>query len=121
VRHPWLLGDALFILGIGVLLNRTGLIVVVAGMAFLDIRLMNREEADLERKLGGGFYRELCKFVPRVVPALRPRIAAGIGRTTMGCSCSERGGALGLLCDADCLRNNPPGRESPGFLLEHRF
>lgn len=84
VRHPRLLGDAIFILGIGVLLNRTGLIVVVAGMAFLDIRLMNREEADLERKLVGGHYRELCKFVPRVVPAIRPRIAAGIGGPQWG-------------------------------------
>jgi len=83
-RHPWFLGDAIFILGIGVLLNRTGLIVVVAGMAFLDTRLMNREEADLERKLGGGYYRELCKFVPRVVPAFRPRIAAGISGPQWG-------------------------------------
>lgn len=78
VRHPWLLGDAIFILGIGVLLNRTGLIVVVAGMAFLDIRRINGEEADLHRKLGDRLYAELCKRVPRVVPAFRTRIAAGI-------------------------------------------
>jgi protein-S-isoprenylcysteine O-methyltransferase Ste14/mono/diheme cytochrome c family protein len=84
VRHPWLLGDALFILGIGVLLNRTGLVVVVAGMAFLDIRRINREEADLQRKLGDRFYAEICKRVPRVAPALRPRIAAAIGRPQWG-------------------------------------
>ncbi len=83
-RHPWFLGDAIFILGIGVLLNRMGLIVVLVGMAFLDIRLMNREEGDLERKLGGGHYRELCKLVPRVVPVFRSRIAAGTGGPQWG-------------------------------------
>jgi len=75
MRYPWILGDVCFVIGIGALLNRTGLLIAVGGLAVLDLRLLNREETDLEKRLGRRNFHQLCESVPLVWPFLSSHLA----------------------------------------------
>ena len=75
VRNPLYLGTFLMSVGLGFLASRSGFLVLAVGAAVRILRLIGREEAELEKHQGERF-REFCRRVPRLLPSLRPRIAA---------------------------------------------
>jgi protein-S-isoprenylcysteine O-methyltransferase Ste14 len=75
VRNPLYLGTFLMSVGLGFLASRSGFAVLAAGAAIRILRLIGREEAELEKQQGERF-REFCRRVPRIFPSLRPRIEA---------------------------------------------
>lgn len=78
VRNPLYLGTFLLSLGLGLLASRSGFVVLAVGAAVRILRLIGREEAELEKQQGESF-REFCRRVPRLLPSLHPRVpAAGL-------------------------------------------
>jgi protein-S-isoprenylcysteine O-methyltransferase Ste14 len=76
VRNPLYLGNILLAAGMGVLAPRSGFVILLAGMTIFVLRLIGREEAQLAKEQGERF-REFCRRVPRLWPALRPRVPSG--------------------------------------------
>jgi protein-S-isoprenylcysteine O-methyltransferase Ste14 len=78
VRNPLYLGTFLMSVGWGLLASRSGFVVLAVGAAVRILRLIGREEAELEKQQGERF-REFCRRVPKIVPSLGARIpAAGL-------------------------------------------
>lgn len=75
-RNPLYLGTFLHTLALSILMPRSGAIFCVLAIGMLQIRLMLAEELFLLAKLGAP-YVAYCALVPRMIPSLRPRIAAG--------------------------------------------
>jgi protein-S-isoprenylcysteine O-methyltransferase Ste14 len=73
VRNPLYLGNILLAIGLGFLASRVGFIVLVIGMIVFCLRLIGREETQLAHEQGERF-GEFCSRVPRLIPALTPRI-----------------------------------------------
>jgi len=73
VRNPLYLGNILMALGIGLMASRVGFLILSFGMTIFVIRLLLREEFELLRDQGEP-YRLYCTAVPRIVPALAPRV-----------------------------------------------
>lgn len=76
VRNPLYLGTFLLTVGIGFLMSRLGFAILVIGGGIRILRLIGREEAEFASQHGER-YREFCRRVPRLIPALRPRVPAG--------------------------------------------
>lgn len=76
VRNPLYLGTFLMSVGIGLLASRTGFAILAVGAAVRILRLIGREEAELEKQQGESF-REFCLRVPQLLPSFRPRVPAG--------------------------------------------
>jgi protein-S-isoprenylcysteine O-methyltransferase Ste14 len=76
VRNPLYLGTFLLTVGIGFLMSRLGFAILVIGGVIRIMRLIGREEAQFEAQQGDAF-REFCRRVPRLIPALAPRVPAG--------------------------------------------
>lgn len=74
VRNPLYLGNLLLSVGLGILASRLGFIVLFLGMWILTRRLIGREEAGFAASQGERF-RAFRAAVPRLWPALRPRLA----------------------------------------------
>jgi protein-S-isoprenylcysteine O-methyltransferase Ste14 len=75
-RNPLYFGNFLMAAGIGMLASRTGWLVLMLGQILFAVRLIGREEAALAESQGDG-YRTYQAAVPRLLPALRPRVPAG--------------------------------------------
>jgi protein-S-isoprenylcysteine O-methyltransferase Ste14 len=73
VRNPLYLGNILMAVSIGLMASRTGFVILSVGMTIVVVRLLLREEFELLRDLGEP-YRRYCDAVPRLVPALFPRL-----------------------------------------------
>jgi protein-S-isoprenylcysteine O-methyltransferase Ste14 len=73
VRNPQYLSYFLLLLGLGTFQSVIGFPVLLVGEAILLVRLVGREELRLEREYGERF-PEYAERVPRLLPALRPRI-----------------------------------------------
>jgi protein-S-isoprenylcysteine O-methyltransferase Ste14 len=76
VRNPLYLGGMLFAVGIALTASRLGFLLIVSGLTVFYYRLIAREEA-LFRETQGESYRQFLAIVPRVMPSLNPRVAAG--------------------------------------------
>ena len=76
VRNPLYLGTILVGVGIGLAASRIGFAVIVAGVTIFQYRLTRREEQALLATQGGS-YRRYLAAVPRLMPCLRPQVAAG--------------------------------------------
>ena len=76
VRNPLYLGTFLMTVGLGFLASRVGFAFLVVGAAIRILRLVGREESELQRQRGEPF-REYCRRVPRFLPSLAPRLPAG--------------------------------------------
>ena len=74
VRNPLYLGTLLHTLAICLLMPRSGAIFTLVLIGVLQIRLILAEEPFLTARLGLP-YVAYCGLVPRLLPALRPRIA----------------------------------------------
>jgi protein-S-isoprenylcysteine O-methyltransferase Ste14 len=75
VRNPLYLGTFLMSVGLGFLASRSGFVVLAVGAAIRILRLIAREEAELEKQQGERF-REFCRRVPKIVPSFGPSIPA---------------------------------------------
>ena len=78
VRNPLYLGTLLLSIGLGFLANRIGFMILTVGAVFRILRLIGREEKELEQQQGTQFVR-FTQTVPRLLPAIYPRIpSAGL-------------------------------------------
>jgi len=83
MRNPLYLGLWLHTLALALLMPVSGAIFTVIAVVIFQLRLMLAEEAFLTHKLGAA-YTTYCKQVPRIVPALRTRIAASVAHPHWG-------------------------------------
>jgi protein-S-isoprenylcysteine O-methyltransferase Ste14 len=78
VRNPLYLGTFLLSIGLGLLASRSGFLVLAVGAAIRILRLIGREERELEMQQGERF-QDFCRRVPKLIPSIRPRIpSAGL-------------------------------------------
>jgi protein-S-isoprenylcysteine O-methyltransferase Ste14 len=73
LRNPLYVGLLLSGLGLATLANPMGAAVMLVGLWLFTLRLIGREEAALLAR-GGESYRAFCAAVPRLLPALTPRL-----------------------------------------------
>ena len=76
VRNPLYFGNILLAIGIGFMARRTGFAILLLGMILFDYRLILRKESELAVSQGRRF-QAYCAAVPRLLPALRPKIPPG--------------------------------------------
>jgi len=79
LRNPLYLGTLANTLAVALLMPATGAIFTILAVALFQYRLMRLEESFLTAQLGEA-YAEYCRRVPRILPALRPRIATSGAR-----------------------------------------
>jgi len=75
VRNPLYLGNLVMSLGMGLLASRLGYPLLVLGQAIFYRRVIGREEKELSASQGESYQRFLAA-VPRLFPALSPRMPA---------------------------------------------
>ncbi len=73
VRNPLYFGNVLLAIGFGLMASRIGFVILVVGMILFNYRLIFREEAGI-RASQGESYNAYCSAVPRLLPALRPKL-----------------------------------------------
>jgi protein-S-isoprenylcysteine O-methyltransferase Ste14 len=73
VRNPLYFGNILLAIGFGMMASRVGFVLMVMGMIVFDYRIILREEAGIQATQGDS-YRKYCEVVPRLLPALRPKL-----------------------------------------------
>jgi protein-S-isoprenylcysteine O-methyltransferase Ste14 len=76
VRNPLYLGSLLMAVGFSTVASRTGFFVLIVASTIFYYRLIRREEAALLGTQGKSYVAFLAA-VPRLVPSLKPRAAAG--------------------------------------------
>jgi protein-S-isoprenylcysteine O-methyltransferase Ste14 len=79
VRNPLYLGTFLHTLALVLLMVPTGTVFTIVAIAVVQLRLIGAEEAFLPGQLGEA-YAAYCAKVPRLLPALTPRVAASAVR-----------------------------------------
>jgi protein-S-isoprenylcysteine O-methyltransferase Ste14 len=78
VRNPLYFGNILLAIGFGMVTSRIGCVILIVGMLVFVYRLILREEAGIAA-YQGDVYRAYCAAVPRLLPALRPRLPSAGG------------------------------------------
>ncbi len=73
VRNPLYFANALMVVGLGTMMSRAGFIIVIPAMVIFCYRLILREESELSVGQGES-YLAYCRAVPRLWPALSPRV-----------------------------------------------
>ena len=79
LRNPLYLGNILLDFAMGLVASRLGFVVLIVGTFVIFLRLIGREEAEL-LKVQGESHRAYRDAVPRLWPALRPRLPASGAR-----------------------------------------
>ncbi len=79
LRNPLYLGTYLLTIAFALMASPLGFLVMVGGMLVVLLRLIGREEAELERGQGGS-YDAYRRAVPALWPAFVPRVAASGAR-----------------------------------------
>jgi len=75
LRNPLYVGTFLHTLAISLLMPRSGAIFAIVAVGALQLWLIHGEEGFLTAKLGEP-YKAYCALVPRLLPALRRKVAA---------------------------------------------
>jgi protein-S-isoprenylcysteine O-methyltransferase Ste14 len=75
VRNPLYLGNLIHTLALALLMPPSGAIFCILAIGTFQLRLIVAEEAFLTAKLGAP-YLAYCAKVPRLIPALTPRVSA---------------------------------------------
>lgn len=75
VRHPLYFASIVSFLGFAMLASRLGFLIMTVLLTLLYVRLAGREEVELGRERGE-LYRAYCRRVPKLLPALTPRVPA---------------------------------------------
>ena len=79
LRNPLYLANVLLAIGLGAMMSWIGFFVVAAAMLIFCYRLILREEWDLQNRQGDR-YESYRNAVPRLWPAVRPRVSSAGGR-----------------------------------------
>ena len=79
VRNPLYLGTWLHTLALALLMPASGAVFTLVLVVVFQMRLILGEESFLNTKLGDS-YRWYCARVPRLLPTLRPQVAAACAR-----------------------------------------
>lgn len=79
MRNPLYLGNAFSTFALAVLMPASGAVFTIVMLALFQMRLIVAEESYLTSRLGAA-YVEYCRLVPRLVPALRPRVPSSGAR-----------------------------------------
>src|SRR3954471_3543799 len=95
VRNPLYFGNVLMGLGMGAMASRLGFVVLQVLMLLFCYRLIFREEAEL-RAAQGEQYDAFKKAVPRLCPALTPRIPAAGGKANWAAGFKAEGWGWGF-------------------------
>jgi protein-S-isoprenylcysteine O-methyltransferase Ste14 len=95
VRNPLYFGNVLMALGMGAMASRTGFVVLQVLMLLFCYRLIFREEAEL-RAVQGEQYDAFKKAVPRLCPALTPRIPGAGGKANWAAGLRAEGWGWGF-------------------------
>ena len=82
-RNPLYVGSWLNLLALALLMPASGAVFAIVGLIVFHLRLIFSEEAFLREKLGEPYAAYLAK-VPRILPALRPQVAASGARARWG-------------------------------------
>ena len=77
LRNPLYLGIFIHTFALALLMPPSGAIFSIVAIGFFELRLIAGEEAFLTAKLGDS-YLAYCARVPRIFPALTPRVAASL-------------------------------------------
>ena len=83
VRNPLYFANVLMAISMGAMMSRSGLAVCVAAMIVFSYRLIFREEAELSASQGKP-YDDYRRLVPRLWPALRPRVPSSARQPAWG-------------------------------------
>jgi protein-S-isoprenylcysteine O-methyltransferase Ste14 len=83
VRNPLYVGSWLNLLALALLMPASGAVFAIVMLIAFHLRLIFGEEAFLREKLGEPYVAYLAK-VPRILPALGPRVAASGARPRWG-------------------------------------
>jgi protein-S-isoprenylcysteine O-methyltransferase Ste14 len=97
LRNPLYLGSLLFSLAIAILMPLTGALFFLAASLLFYLRLILGEEAYLATQQGE-VYLDYKQHVPRLLPALRPRIPASGARPNYGQGLLGELYPLGMAC-----------------------
>lgn len=73
VRNPLYLGNIVMAFSFGALASRIGAVIMIVGIIVFILRLIGREEAQLEAEQGAAF-RRFRDTVPRLIPSIAPRL-----------------------------------------------
>jgi hypothetical protein len=79
VRNPLYIGTFLHTLALALLMPPSGAVFCIVAIGLVQLRLIGAEESFLSGRLGDA-YTAYCARVPRLVPALRPRLAGSAVR-----------------------------------------
>ncbi len=79
VRNPLYLGTWLHTLALALLMPSSGAVFAIVAIGLVQLRLIFREEPFLRSKLGVA-YEAYCARVPRIAPAITPRIPSASQR-----------------------------------------
>jgi protein-S-isoprenylcysteine O-methyltransferase Ste14 len=79
MRNPLYLGTMLNTLALAILIPASGAVFMIVMVGVFQARLILTEESFLRARIGEA-YAEYCRRVPRIVPALRPRVPASGAR-----------------------------------------
>lgn len=83
LRNPLYLGTLALAVCFGLMASRVGFLVIVGGLLIVVYRLIGREEAALARSQGSAYAAYRAR-VPRLWPALTPRVPASGARAAWG-------------------------------------
>lgn len=83
LRNPLYVGIFVHALAVSLLMPTSGAVFTVVLVGLFQLRLIFAEEAFLSTKLGEP-YRDYCAKVPRLLPALTPRVPDSGARPTWG-------------------------------------
>ncbi len=75
VRNPLYLGNIALAVGLATMASRVGAAIIVLGNLIIVLRLIGREEVELKASAGESYLAYFGR-VPRLIPALRPRVEA---------------------------------------------
>lgn len=76
LRNPLYLGTILIAAGLGLTASRSGFFLLVVGMTVFTLRLIGREEFQLEKERGEN-YLAFRRRVPSLIPSIRPALPNG--------------------------------------------
>ena len=79
LRNPLYFGTVLLGVSFGLMANLVGFFLLVVGLTIFVLRLIGREEAELEA-VQGAAYRRYVRAVPALVPSFEPRVDASGAR-----------------------------------------
>ena len=91
--------------GIALAASRSGFVVLVVAITFFQYRLTLREERALKATQGES-YRRYLAAVPRLLPSLRPRVAAGGDAAAVGTGDSRRTLHVGVCAGICAVRGD---------------